>query len=226
MGRYEFSFEPHVLPKRMLYVVLGLLLAHFLLALIHFQVYRLPWLLRQLFDLDQENNIPSWYSGTALFVTTLFIWLCAREKKAADDPWTRQWYILAFAFFFLAIDEIAGIHETFNTLITMSWAIPGGLLACLGALILAPFLLKLHRRTAVLFALSGLVYFGGAVGMELLAAPLNSNSLRYYMMTLWEEGLEMLGVVLFLYALLSYMGGEHAKKVELAAGLGRENTST
>jgi len=203
----------------MLYVVLALLSAHLVLAVVHFQVYRLPWLLRQLFDLDQENNIPSWYSGTALFVTAVFLWLCAREKKALQDPWTRQWYVLTVAFFFLAIDEIAGLHETFNTLVEINWAVPGGVLAIALGFALTPFLLELHRRTAILFAVSGVVYFGGAVVMELLAVPFNTNTLRYYMMTLWEEGLEMLGVVLFLYALLVYMSGEGKSSIRLGAGL-------
>ncbi|TFG60302.1 MAG: hypothetical protein E4H32_08830 [Nitrospirales bacterium] len=101
----------------------------------------------------------------------------------------------------------------------MNWAIPGAILAASVGLMLTPFLFGLHRKTAVLFGFSGVIYFGGAVGMELLASTLNSNSLRYTMMTLWEEGLEMLGVVLFLYALLAYMGGEHRSKVRVAAGL-------
>jgi hypothetical protein len=203
----------------MLYVVLALLLAHLLLAVCHFQVHRLPWLLRQLFDLDQENNIPSWYSGTALFVTAVFVWLCAREKKALDDPWTRQWYVLTTVFFFLAVDEIAGLHETFNTLVDINWAIPGGVLAMALGFVLTPFLLHLRRRTAVLFAVSGIVYFGGAVVMELLSVSYNTNTLRYYMMTLWEEGLEMLGVVFFLYALLAYMSGGGKSSIRLSAGI-------
>ena len=203
----------------MLYVVLGLLAAHTIIAYYHYEIGRLPWLLRQTFDLDEENNLPSWYSGTALFITTVFIWLCAREKRAIEDPWSRQWYVLTAGFLFLAIDEIAGLHETFNTLVKMNWAIPGGILAVAIGFMFAPFLIKLHRRTSLLFFLSGMIYVGGAIGVELLAASLKSDSMEYYLMTLLEEGMEMLGVLIFLYALLGYMSGQGTNRIKVVASL-------
>ncbi len=203
----------------MLFVVLGLLAAHTIIAYYHYEIGKLPWLLRQLFDLDEENNLPSWYSGTALFITTVFVWLCAREKRAIEDPWTRQWYVLAAGFLFLAMDEIAGLHETFNSLVDFNWAIPGGVLAVAVGFMYAPFLVKLHRRTSLFFLLAGSVYIGGAIGVELLSESLKSNSLEYYMMTLLEEGMEMLGVLIFLYALLAYMSGPGKNRIKVAASL-------
>lgn len=203
----------------MLYVVLGLLAAHTIIAYYHFEIGRIPWLFRQIVDLDEENNLPSWYSGTALFITTVFIWLCAREKRAIEDPWARQWYVLTAGFLFLAIDEIAGLHEMFNSLVEINWAIPGGVLAVVIGFAFAPFLIHLHRRTSLLFLLSGAIYVGGAIGVELLAAYLKSNSLEYHLMTLLEEGMEMLGVLIFLYALLAYMSGHGKNRIKVVASL-------
>jgi len=203
----------------MLYVVLGLLAAHAIIAYYHYEIGSLPWLFRQLFDLDEENNLPSWYSGTALFITTVFLWFCAREKRTIEDPWSRQWYVLTIGFLVLAIDEIAGLHETFNSLVKINWAIPGGILAVAIGFMFAPFLFRLHRRTSLLFLLSGMIYVGGAIGVELLAASLKSDSLRYYWMTLLEEGMEMLGVLIFLYALLAYMSGHGKNRIKVAAFL-------
>ena len=214
---YQISFEPGSLPRKLFFVVIGLLTAHAILSVVHYEFYRLPWLLRQLFDLDEENNLPSWYSSIALFVTSIFLWLCAREKQATDDLWKRHWKILALGFFVLSIDEIAGMHETFNSIVKISWAIPGGLLAVVIGFLFMPFLLNLERRTAKLFMLSGAIYIGGAIGVELLAAPLRVDSLQYYLMTLWEEGIEMIGVLLFLYALLRYMSGQRGNQLKVTA---------
>ncbi|GMQ81855.1 MAG: hypothetical protein BMS9Abin05_1292 [Rhodothermia bacterium] len=214
---YTVTFEPSSLPRKLFFVAIGLLAAHAILSVIHYEFYRLPWLFRQLFDLDEENNLPTWYSSIALFITSIFLWLCAREKQATDDPWKRQWKILALGFFVLSIDEVAGMHETFNSLIKISWAIPGGLLAVVIGFLFIPFLLGLERQTAKLFVLSGVIYIGGAIGVELLAAPLRVDSLQYYLMTLWEEGMEMIGVLLFLYALLRYMSGQHRNPLRVMA---------
>ena len=77
---------------------------------------------------------------------------------------------------------------------------------------LVPFLLQLPRRTARLFMAAGGIYLSGAVGLEILGNSMSlqslKNTLGYSMQTLAEEGLEMLGVVLFLYALLDYMRGD------------------
>ena len=214
---YAITFESGSLPRRLFFVVIGLLTAHAILSVIHYEFVRLPWLLRQLFDLDEENNLPSWYSSIALFITSIFLWLCAREKQAIGDAWKRQWKILALGFLVLSIDEVAGMHETFNSVVKINWAIPGGLLAVIIGFLFLPFLLNLERETAKLFVISGVIYVGGAIGVELLAVPLRVDSLQYYLMTLWEEGMEMIGVLLFLHALLRYMSGQHRNQLKVTA---------
>ena len=57
--------------------------------------------------------------------------------------------------------------------------------------------------------LTALFFFSGAVGMDYLGgryADLYSKStLIYGIMTTIEEGLEMIGSIVFIYAILSYM---------------------
>ena len=64
--------------------------------------------------------------------------------------------------------------------------------------------------------------YPGAVGMEMLAGLYVSyaqqwNRLLWAMMTLIEEGLEMAGVLILIYALLSYMAN-YAQEVRIRVG--------
>ena len=217
--RYEASFSPRGLPSLLFVVAFVLLACHATLSIIHYEVVELPWLLRQLFDLDEENNLPTWYSGFLLLVASVFLWLCARSKRADGDPWFGQWYALATGFLLLSIDEVAGLHETINSIIEISWAIPAGVLAVMIGLGFAPFLISLPRRTARLFLLSGAVYLTGAVGIEITGIELG-DTLSYAMATLAEEGLEMFGVLLFLHALLAYMRGAETGSVQASLEVG------
>jgi F0F1-type ATP synthase membrane subunit c/vacuolar-type H+-ATPase subunit K len=77
------------------------------------------------------------------------------------------------------------------------------------------FLVHLPRRVRRLFLAAGGTYVGGALGMELIggnyaswATQLPYSSERYMtyaMITTVEELLEMVGIVVFLHALMLYM---------------------
>ncbi len=127
---------------------------------------------------------------------------------------------MAFGFLLLSLDEIAGLHETVNSLIDMNWAIPGGILTVGIGLSFVQFLRNLPPSTGMLFLVSGALYVGGAVGMELVAGgAIDADTLSYNLITAAEEGLEMAGALLFLYSLLHYMqtpgGGVIQASVEL-----------
>ena len=212
--RYEVRLSSVTLPFSLLLVALVLLACHAGLTLYHYRVEPLPWLLRQLFDVDQENNLPTWYSAFLLLTASALLWLCARQRKADGDSWSGHWLALAGGFLLMSLDEVAGVHETINSVIVMTWAIPGAFLALVLGLAFVPFLLQLPRRTALRFALAGAIYVGGAVGVEIFGNSLSVQNLRdtlqYDLATLVEEALEMLGVILFIHTLLLYMRGPAA----------------
>ena len=74
-----------------------------------------------------------------------------------------------------------------------------------------PFLLPLPRPTARRFLLAGAIYVTGAVGLEILGNDMVRERLRhtlqYCLSTTVEEGMEMIGVILFIHTLLHYMRG-------------------
>jgi hypothetical protein len=208
-ARYELTIAPRALTLVLLVVALTLLACHAALSIYHYRVHAVSWLLRQLFDVDQENNVPTWYSDFLLLTAWALLW---RKKKVDGDPWCRYWRVLAVGFLLMAIDEIAGVHETINSAIAMSWTIPAGIMVLVLGIAFVPFLLHLPRRTALWFAVSGAVYVAGAVGIEgtvgsTLVGQDLQDTLAYCMSTLVEEGMEMLGVIMFISALLQYMRG-------------------
>ncbi len=205
---------------RVLWITVGVLLSfHVILSLVHYQMHELPWLVRQIFDVDEEDSFPTWYSAIALFITSAVLWINARAHRQSNSPLRLHWYGLALGFLFLSVDEIAGMHETLNSEIEMSWAIPGGIVALLVGVAYLSFLTKLPRHTAVWFVVGGAVFIGGAVGVELFTEPYLENdeldSLGYYLWNGLEEGMEMAGVLIFLRALLQSMKG-HAPSLPLA----------
>jgi len=193
---------------------------HVLLTMVHFQVIELPWYLRQIFDVDEEDSFPTWFSAFGLLLTSVVLWVQARRQHTAAAPWRWHWSGLALGFLVLSIDEIAGMHETLNSVIEQSWAVPGAIVVALMGGIYLSFLAQLDRRTAVWFAIAGALYVGGAVGVEYYTEPYLKNdalnTLAYNLWTAVEEGMEMAGVLLFLSALLRHMkAGAAALSVEI-----------
>lgn len=190
--------------------MVGLLAVHVVLQIWHHEWHELPWLLRQIFDVDEEDSLPTWYSASALLLASALLWLVSRRKRVDHDPWAAYWYGLSLAFAVLSMDEVAGIHESLNTLLEFSWAIPAGIAAAFFRLAYIKFLSHLPARTRRLFVASGGLFLAGAIGVEMstdwYAEEDLLNTLAYNLWTAVEEGLEMGSVVLFIYAVLEYMG--------------------
>lgn len=211
-------------PKRALTWLLGL--TAFLLFMNTFGViakhvfgYDRIFGLVAMFDFSIERNVPTLYSSFSLAAAGLLLWLIAVSHRRAGDPW-RQWAGLALIFLFLSLDEVASIHErlidpvraTLHTsgILYFAWIIPYGLaLIVLGGTYLK-FLLRLPRETMKMFLMSFVLYVSGAVGFEMLGGMLfetHGNDFLYAVCYTLEELLEMVGVVVFIYALLRYITG-------------------
>ena len=80
------------------------------------------------------------------------------------------------------------------------------------------FLFGLPARTRRLFLVAGSLYVGGAIGIELVggrhAYLYGTQNMGYEMIVTFEEFLEMMGIVVFIYALMSYMA-EHLNEIRV-----------
>ena len=207
MSTSKFSIEISVKEYSISLLVLAFVLVsvHTGLYLYHYRVEELPWLLRQLFDLDEENNIPTWYSSFLLLNNAFFLYIYSIQQEVVKRSY---WGLLSAGFLLLAIDEVAGLHETLNTAIEMNWAILGAIAVLFVGVLFVPFLLAIRRRLTLMFMFSGLLYFSGAILVELLGEDLDSDSLLYAFTVALEEGLELIGAWIFLNVLLGEMSVE------------------
>lgn len=97
-----------------------------------------------------------------------------------------------------------------------AWVLPALVLLVGLGLYFVGFLRRLPSPTRRAFSATGLIYLGGAVGVELIAGRHvevhGYNNLPYAFLVVAEEGLEMTGVILFLKALLAYLR-DHYREV-------------
>ncbi len=195
---------------------IGLLVAHVTAMLIWFHDL-LPlheWWQIGLFDLDEEESIGTWFSSIILLIAGLLLLLIARTERRSEGAMWLWWLVLAVGFHVLSLDEVAGFHEYVNMLAGQeSWTSYFAPLVLVVGLFYIPFLKALPARTRWLFVLSGMMYVGGAIGVERATDWYDEqdllNTLAYNLWTAVEEGLEMLGVILFIYALLDYLSSRN-----------------
>lgn len=171
------------------------------------------------FDLAFEPSIPNWYSSCSLLVCGGLLAVIARAKARRGDGWFWHWALLAVLFVGLSIDEGVRLHEMLHTVIAsridthgllyFPWVIPALLFVAFVGLSYVPFLWQLDRRTALLFVIAGATYVMGAVGMDMIGGVIveqhGMESVEHSFAQAVEELLEMLGVLIFLYALLDYI---------------------
>lgn len=217
----RFSLSPGRLTRFLLVFVFSLAVFSFLLK---FSFYFLPdYPLRDtlipLFDINQEQNIPSLYSWSALLFSAMLLAAIARVKKIVGDRYFTHWRALSIIFVYLSLDEAISLHEKFvdplrtrfNTggVLYYAWVIPASILVVIFGLTFIRFLLALPPKTKRLFVIAATVYVAGALGLEMVAGVYaevhGSDNITIAALTSIEEFMEMSGIVIFIYALLTYM---------------------
>lgn len=171
-----------------------------------------------MFDLDEEESFGTWFSSGLLLAAGILLIHIARATRGEPGNWDRWWLALGLGFCVLSIDEAVGVHELVNTMMDeTSWTVLA--FPILGAVLIAyvPFLWHYRGPMAVAFLIAGAIYTGGAVGVEHFTDA-QVNSLHYNMWTALEEGMEMGGVIWFIYALLDFMRGASGRAVQLVVG--------
>lgn len=174
----------------------------------------------RLVDLDAEGNLPTYFSAALLAATAAG--LAAAAALARARGW-RAWPLAAPAAVaaLLSVDELASLHEQMALLadllgvdagLRFSWVVPGVVVAAVvgtGLLLVARGMAPRLRWRLVV---AGAVYLLGALVVETLTggmfrpAPPGGlepvQSTAYVLLNAVEEGLEMVGALLALRAVL------------------------
>lgn len=176
-----------------------------------------------LFDLNLEYSIPSVFSSLILLFSAIILTVIACLKKRDGGCFYLHWAGLAAVFFFLFVDESVAIHEIIGTRIRMSlntsgflyyaWIIPYSIILLAFVIGYLKFLIHLPIQTGLLFIAAGLIFIVGAIGIEMLGGYHDElhgqQTITYAILVLFEELFEMIGITIFVYALLSYVYSEY-----------------
>jgi len=167
------------------------------------------------FDMDGENTVPAWFSSLLLFSCAAAAAAIWQIRKRTGGAFVLQWALLAGVFVYLSLDESAGLHEILivplrrrlglSGILYFAWVVPGSVLVLGFFAYYFRFWWRLPSRVRALVFVAAAVYLSGALGMELMGGAIAESqgleSLTYTLVMTVEESLEMLGLVVFLYAL-------------------------
>ena len=165
-------------------------------------------------NLDEEFNLTAIYSGLLLYASSFLLKEIAVSSQGGKR---RDWMLLSKIFLFLAFDEVFQVHELFvipglrqylHPSLASIWVIPYGILFALFSFKFIPFFLSLRNQVSVLSLISGGVYVSGAIAFEALnswlvrTGQISRSSFYYELISGFEELFEMVGIIIFLYALM------------------------
>ncbi len=130
-----------------------------------------------LFSVDREGSLPTWWSALMLTASGGLTWLVARSRR--DAVWKERlaWWTLVAGFLFLSIDESCMLHERIGRRAQLQgslhharwillWLPPALLVTC--AILWQ--LWRVSSRLVLGMTVGVMVFLSGAVGMETLTA--------------------------------------------------------
>jgi len=187
--------------------------------------YKLETISRSLSDIarrfivDTEGSVPAWYSSVLLLVASALLAVVATVAFNQQDRWWKHWVALSTMFCLLSIDEAFSFHESLiiplqthfgaHGFFYFARVIPGAFFVGAVGLMFLKFVLNLDTPTRNRFIIAGSVFVGRALGMECVGGAFidacGGKHILYILASSIEETLEMLGVTLFIIAILKHL---------------------
>ena len=175
----------------------------------HFFPNSLSWTIANRFNLNEEANIPTWYSTVLLFsvsLSSLFIYLFENKVVGRDHSWHLFWLGFGAAYCFLSLDETARFHEIIDAKTSIKWVLVYAPFAWIFFIICTIYFVVIRNDNKSLrnWVLGGMIIYalGGLVSelIDHLFYPL-SPALQQVEFVL-EEGPEMVGTIMVLMGCL------------------------
>jgi len=177
-------------------------------------------------DLDNEASIPTWFSQTLFLYSSLLLLLIANHYRKVGLSFSKHWLFLSGLFLFLSIDDGAMLHETTNEPVRAflssystnlyldnAWVYLFSIFLIILTLAYGKFLWQLNSSTRIRFIIAGIVFVSGAIITELFTSQF--GGFEYKMIVALEEGLELIGAVLFIRALMLHLKYLNVKVINI-----------
>lgn len=222
MPETEINLTPRLIARTLLVPVTILSLITVPMTLAEQYLRPISWTLADIarrFTLNSENSVPAWFSAIMLFCAAALLAVCACMYRSREDRWWKHWTALSGLFFLLSMDEGASFHEILMTpmdalvkvegVLYFSWVIPGGIFVAVVGFAFLGFVRHLDAKARFRFVAAGILFVGGALGMELVGGAvldsMGEDHISYIFATMVEESCEMFGVLLFIWAIASHL---------------------
>ena len=176
--------------------------------------------LANVFYVDREQSLPTLYSSLMLLVGAVLSGVIAYTLSRTERAYVRHWAVLSLLFALGAVDEFVSVHENAIALLRKlldiqggplwnAWVLPGAAAVAVFAVAYLRFLRHLPRSTRRRMWTGGLLFVGGALGVELVGGSYSAVhgqlNMGFVLIATVEETLEMLGAAVILYGLLAYI---------------------
>jgi hypothetical protein len=178
---------------------------------------RAPDRFQRFVDVNAEGNLPTWFSVVLMSAGAVAVWVVAQQRRRSRSADAGAWYALAAVVALMSLDEMVSLHEAAGHVLRnqidvpvlgkYAWIIPGAVATLFASRVLlrAVGSLPTIARRRLVGAAS--LFIGAALGIEVLEALLLNDDHNYlgdgmHVLTGAQECFEMLGAVLFLYAVL------------------------
>lgn len=170
----------------------------------------------ELFNLNLESNIPTFFSVFLTLIASVLAFIIAKIKKEKSIGW----FFVSFLFLFLAVDDLAQIHERVNNIIASyelngffsgyGWVSIYIIFLLLIIIFGIKFILSLPEKIKILFFIAIVIIIGALLfeivgGMCVDDQSLGYNSIIYKISTTLEEFLEMVAMIVFVKIFLDYI---------------------
>ncbi len=184
------------------------------------------------FDVDREQNVPTWWSSMLLMVGALLAAISAAESRQRRSRAAPRWVLLSLVLALASMDEFLALHEMMSSpmrahfaaiskVVRHAWVVPGFLIATAAAFGLLPLLRDVSPRVRAWMICAAVVYCSGALGMELVDGVSRPDraetSLVHLAFPTTEEFLEFAGASLLIGTLLIHLR-ERVEGVRVAGG--------
>jgi hypothetical protein len=172
----------------------------------------------KLFNLDEENNFPSLFSFMLFLIAAKLAGWITYDAWKKQKRFVWQWTGVSVFLLWFAADEILAIHERWSPVIREMlhtsglfyyfWQLPYILIFIVMLVFYFPFLKSWSREFCARVFGAAFIFGMGVFVLEALGGWRYSitgpNDVVYMILATIEETCEMVGVIIFIYALLEY----------------------